>query len=242
MENEIGKVISSTSTPEEMGNDTLYERFLFNSRNQSDGESLQKFVENLQQLVQKCNFADHIDQVILDRLICGVKDKRIQSHILQEAQKGIKRLTLEKALELAEVKTTQLSKNGGSNDLGNALQVNIKSENSGVHDVLLQSTHDSSLQGNESQEISNVQESIAMNGVNKIESLDDDEDEEMDDDDFSDTEEGSQNDDLKGDKENSPPKDNLKFSSKELFATKCASMRANRKEIECEACDYKCLT
>ena len=49
-----------------------------------------------------------------------------------------------------------------------------------------------------------------------------------DEDDFSDAE-GCPTDGIKVEKENAPPKNETKFSARDLFATKSASLRANRK-------------
>ena len=92
--------ISNPLTQEKMANNGLYERFMFNSRNQLEGETLDNYVQKLRQLVEKCNFSENINRTILDRLICGVKDKRIQSYLLQEGKKDTQELTVEKALEI----------------------------------------------------------------------------------------------------------------------------------------------
>jgi hypothetical protein len=251
------------------GNSILYERFLFNSRHQVEGETLASFVQNLRKMVRKCNFSGNSDDTILDRLICGVKDKRIQQFLLNQGNNKLQFFTLQKALEMAEEKELHFktcnesfvvdqefeASSAGDCSIG-TLPLNIKSETPVINDIPSPSigeVNSSTIQpSTPSQDFNTISDGISgivdekkLNGclsVSKSEDLD--EDDEMDDDeDFSDDEDGFQSTDIKNEKENAPPKiTDLKFSARELFATKSASLRANRKEIECEACDYKCLT
>ena len=82
----------------------LYERFLFNTREQLEGENISTFVQNLRKLIQTCNYVSSKDETIIDRLICGIRDKRIQKHLINEGNEVFHDFTLEKALQIAEKK------------------------------------------------------------------------------------------------------------------------------------------
>ena len=55
------------------GKNEIYESFVFNSRKQQEGESIQHFVSALQQLSESFEFGDIRDRLIRDRLVIGVR-------------------------------------------------------------------------------------------------------------------------------------------------------------------------
>ena len=75
---------------------TIVERFKFNSRNQQSGESISNYVANLRQMTEFCDFGISLEDMLRDRLVCGIHDIRIQRRLLAEPN-----LTFKKALELA---------------------------------------------------------------------------------------------------------------------------------------------
>ena len=79
---------------------TVY-RFKFHSCFRKQGESIQQYVAKLRCLSEHCDFRDHLEDMIRDRLICGVNDERIHRRLLAES-----RLDFEKALELATAMET----------------------------------------------------------------------------------------------------------------------------------------
>ena len=74
----------------------IVERFKFHSRVRKAGESIATFVSELRSLSEYCNFGGTLDDMIRDRLVCGVNDSAIQKRLLAEPG-----LTYEKAVELA---------------------------------------------------------------------------------------------------------------------------------------------
>ena len=46
-----------------------YERFIFNSRNQVEGETIEKYVAELRKLSRSCNFSDLEEDLIRDRVV-----------------------------------------------------------------------------------------------------------------------------------------------------------------------------
>ena len=74
----------------------IVERFKFHSRVRKAGESIATYVAELRSLSEYCNFGATLDDMLRDRLVCGVNDRAIQKQLL--AQPG---LTHQKAVELA---------------------------------------------------------------------------------------------------------------------------------------------
>ena len=51
-----------------------YERYMFNSRNQKKGESIDTYVGELRTLAQSCNFCTYLhDSLIRDRIVLGIR-------------------------------------------------------------------------------------------------------------------------------------------------------------------------
>ena len=71
--------------------------FKFNTRTRKDNESVATYVAELKRLGEHCEFGDKLNEMVRDRLVCGVNDIRIQNRLLQESK-----LTYDKAFELAQ--------------------------------------------------------------------------------------------------------------------------------------------
>ena len=65
------------------------------------GESISEFIANLRKLLEHCNYGDVLNDMLHDRLVCGCKDKRLQSKLLSETD-----FTFDKALKLAKAYET----------------------------------------------------------------------------------------------------------------------------------------
>ena len=74
---------------------TIVQRFKFNSRSQQSGETIPVFVAELRRLSEDCEFGTTLDERLRDRLVCGVRDDKIQRRLLAEPK-----LSLKRALEL----------------------------------------------------------------------------------------------------------------------------------------------
>ena len=79
----------------------IVQRYKFNSRIQSTGESVATFVTKLRRLTEHCQFGQMLDDMLRDRLVCGIADGRVQRWLLAEPE-----LTLKKALDLAQAQDT----------------------------------------------------------------------------------------------------------------------------------------
>lgn len=61
----------------------IVERFTFHSRNRREGESVSEYVAALKKLSEHCGFGNMaLNDVIRDRLMCGIDDMGIQRRLL----------------------------------------------------------------------------------------------------------------------------------------------------------------
>ena len=75
---------------------TIYERFLFFSRDQQEFESVDQYLTELLQIAANCDFEFITpDQLLRDRLVTGIKNAKVRENLLKE-----KKLTLEKAAQM----------------------------------------------------------------------------------------------------------------------------------------------
>ena len=84
----------------------VYERYVFNSCIQTPQETVDSFTNRLRNLASPCKFGALTDEMIRDRLVIGVNDKRTKGRLLREEA-----LTLKKALEMcrsSEITSKQL--------------------------------------------------------------------------------------------------------------------------------------
>ena len=70
----------------------------FHMRTRRPDKSISEFVANLRKLTENCDFGDTLNKMLLDRLLCGCNDRRLQCKLLAEGDD----LTFEKALTLAK--------------------------------------------------------------------------------------------------------------------------------------------
>ena len=73
------------------------QRSRFNSRYRKSGESVSTFVAELRALAEFCNFGDSLDDMIRDRIVCGIMNSKIQQKLLSEKPAMLKR-----AVEIAQ--------------------------------------------------------------------------------------------------------------------------------------------
>ena len=75
----------------------IAERFYFHSRSQKSTESIAQYLAELRRLATYCDFKDHLEDALLDRLVCGLVNATIQRHLLSEGN-----LTVASAVEIAQ--------------------------------------------------------------------------------------------------------------------------------------------
>ena len=84
-----------------------YERYIFNSRSQWEGESIDDFVTALRTLSQNCNFCEcSSDTLLRDRIIVGIRDNGVRKKLLE-----IQKLRAQRCVEIccvAEITETRM--------------------------------------------------------------------------------------------------------------------------------------
>ena len=75
----------------------MVEWFRFHFRSQQPGETLTAFVSELRRLSEHCKFEAFREEILRDRLVCGIASGAIQRRLLAEAEG----LTLQKALDIS---------------------------------------------------------------------------------------------------------------------------------------------
>ena len=73
----------------------IYERYVFNNQNQESNESVDAFVTTLRSLIKSCNYDQLRDELIRDRIVCGIGSNTMRKRLLQESS-----LTLTKCLDI----------------------------------------------------------------------------------------------------------------------------------------------
>lgn len=72
----------------------IFERNVFNNRQQEHGETFDNFVSSLRTLAQSCDYGSLKEDLIRDRIVNGIYDKTFQKTLLQD-----RNLTLKSAIE-----------------------------------------------------------------------------------------------------------------------------------------------
>ena len=62
----------------------IVERFRFNTRNRQQGESVATFIAELRHLTRYCDFDASLNDMLHDRLVCGIENGHIQRRLLAE--------------------------------------------------------------------------------------------------------------------------------------------------------------
>ena len=72
-----------------------YERFVFNKRDQKEGECIEDYINSLRQLIKTCNFThDMTDSLLRDRLVLGIRSHTTRQELIQDSN-----LTLQTCIE-----------------------------------------------------------------------------------------------------------------------------------------------
>lgn len=74
----------------------IVQRYKFDSRSRQSTETVSAYVAELRRLAHDCNYGTTLEQMLRERLVCGINDNRIQRRLLSETD-----LTFEKAFKIA---------------------------------------------------------------------------------------------------------------------------------------------
>ena len=98
----------------------VFERYMFWTRDQEDGESLDQWIIVLRTQAASCEFGEQEDLLLRDKVVFGIRDQRAKERMLREGD-----LTLQKALDIchaAESTQRQLEGMKGAVKQVNAIQ------------------------------------------------------------------------------------------------------------------------
>lgn len=92
--------------------------YKFFNHNQNEDEEVQAFIVPIRQIAQNCNFSSMLDRMTRDRIVCGVRSKKLQKQLLAK-----KDLTLKEAEALAlAAESTECDAQGM---MGNPIEPNV---------------------------------------------------------------------------------------------------------------------
>ena len=105
----------------------IVQRFKFNTRSQQPGETIAMFLAELRHLSEHCEFGITLDEMLRDRLVCGVRDIRIQRRLLTESKLTLKpALDLSLAIEAADKDASKIQKADGQGGDASVNKVDVK--------------------------------------------------------------------------------------------------------------------
>jgi len=97
-----------------------YERYVFRTRMQHEGEAFDYFLTDLKIKAKTCNFKELRDSMIRDQIVFGIYDKKLRERLLRESE-----LTLDYAVQLcqsSEVARQQVKQFDGANSSAMSFQ------------------------------------------------------------------------------------------------------------------------
>ena len=68
----------------------IYERYVFNKREQAPEESFDTYLAALRTMSKTCNFGDLQESLIRDRIVVGLRDNSVRKRLLQESKLSLK--------------------------------------------------------------------------------------------------------------------------------------------------------
>ena len=93
--NKVDKIMESFNQYCNPYKNVTWERHKFNSCNQKPGETIDQYVTDLKTKAQTCGFAELMDGLIRNRIVCGIICDKICARLLKEGE-----LMLQKALDI----------------------------------------------------------------------------------------------------------------------------------------------
>ena len=84
---------------------------MFNGRFRGEGESVADFVASLRSLTVHCNYGQQLDEMLRDRLVCGIRDDNIHRRLLSEHKLDLKRtIVISQGIETAKANLRDLKR------------------------------------------------------------------------------------------------------------------------------------
>ena len=94
----FAQIVEKVRVHREPKTSTILRRFQFNSRTHAPDKSVGDYVAALRRLTEHCAYGEMLEEMLHDRLVCGINNAAIQRRLLAESD-----LTLVKAVAVAQV-------------------------------------------------------------------------------------------------------------------------------------------
>lgn len=105
--NDVIQAFQNFCTPRK---NTVYERYVFYQRNQREGETFDAFLIDIKRLVRTCEFGQAENEMLRDRIVMGITDKKLQARLLETADLTYDTaVTKARASEATKEQTTKMN-------------------------------------------------------------------------------------------------------------------------------------
>ena len=110
-----------------------FDRYVFFSRKQKKGESVEQFYSVLKELAENCDFENREEAIIRDIFITNMLDDDIQRELLRDTVEPERALSIAVNMEMGNQNQQRISSNnGGNGNTVNAIQQNSRFRGAGV--------------------------------------------------------------------------------------------------------------
>ena len=92
----------------------IVQHYQFNSLQYATSETVAEYVAALRKQAEHCNFGDTLNEMLHERLVCGIANTTVQEWLLTEPKLTFtKAMTIAQAVELAEKGSKELQSLSG---------------------------------------------------------------------------------------------------------------------------------
>ena len=84
---EIVKLVSNHHNPKPSA---IMQRFKFNCRIRGSNESVAEYVTSLRQLAEHCEYGTFLDDMLRDRIVCGINDAQNSAQAIRRSRVNVK--------------------------------------------------------------------------------------------------------------------------------------------------------
>lgn len=98
----------------------IYERFCFNTSNQAESLGFDQYIMKLRKLASTCEYGPLVDDMVRDRIVCGIRDDSIRKELLNESKLTLEScITMVKTAETTAKQAQTMSRSDDVNYVGN---------------------------------------------------------------------------------------------------------------------------
>ena len=122
------EIVELVQNHENLKPSAIVQRFKFNTRFRKTGESIASYMAESRNISEHCDFQNTLEEILRDRLVCGINDEQIQRRLLAESTLDFKKAmkiatSVETAIKNAKDLTNQTARGNDSlNRVGDEAQ------------------------------------------------------------------------------------------------------------------------